>query len=114
MLKYYYHPITATAHIIYLSFLMASSMRNKYTRTNNFFVIVNPANYAFKIKISEIIKEKVVHVEGKELASDTIISILELPECNGLSKTTLLKIISSVLGCTLRRTGKQQYVIFEK
>ena len=100
---------------VLMSFLMASSMRNKYTRTNNFFVIVNPANYAFKIKISEIIKEKVVHVEGKELASDTI-SILEkeLPECKGLSKTTLLKTISSVLGCTLRRTGKQQCVIFEK
>ena len=95
---------------------MASSMRNKYPRTNNFFVIVNPANYAFKIKISEIIKEKVVHVEGKELASDTIISILEkeLPECKGLSKTTLLKTISSVLGCTLRRMRKQQYIIFEK
>ena len=99
---------------------MTSSLRNKYPRRNKkwffFCYTVNPTNYAFKIKISEIIKEKVVHVEGKELASDTIISILEkeLPECKGLSKTTLLKTISSVLGCTLRHMGKQRYVISEK
>jgi hypothetical protein len=55
---------------------------------------------------------KVDFVQGKEAASDTLISMLdkELPECKGLSKTTLLKIISSSLGRKLTYVGKSRYV----
>ena len=56
--------------------------------------------------------EKVDFVQGKELASDTLISVLdkELPECQGFLKTTLLKIISSSLGRKLTYVGKSRYV----
>jgi hypothetical protein len=66
--------------------------------------------------VTEILKERVVYVEGKELASDSVISLLEkeLPECKGLSKTTLLKTASSVLGCKLTRVGKPRYVTRKK
>ena len=48
-------------------------------------------------------KKKVVYVEGKELAIDSVISILEkeLPECKGLSRPSLLGNASAILGCKL-------------
>ena len=62
--------------------------------------------------MTEIIRKRVVYVEGKELPSDSLISLLEkeLPECKGLSKTTLLKVASSILGCKLTHVGKPRYV----
>ena len=76
------------------------------------FTSVNPTHRAFKAKIAEIIKKKIVYVEGKELESDSVISILEkeLPECKGLSRTSLLRNASAILGCKLTHKGKPRYV----
>ena len=75
------------------------------------FTSVNPTHHAFKAKIAER-KKKVVYVEGKELVNDSVISILEkeLPECKGLSRTSLLRIASAILGCKLTHKGKPWYV----
>ena len=78
----------------------------------NILILVNPTHHAFKTKVKETIQKKVDFVPGKQLSSDTLLSILdkELPECKGLSKTTLLKLISSSLGLKLSYVGKSRSV----
>ena len=84
---------------------------NAVIDTTFYFTSVNPTHRAFKAKIAEIIKKKVVYVEGKELASDSVICILgkELPECKGLSRTSLLRNASAILGCKLTHKRKPRY-----
>lgn len=54
-------------------------------------------------------------VDGMELGVDTIIYLLEkeIPEVKGLSMTTILRIITEMLGCKVMRKGKNRYNVMK-